>query len=200
MCSPGNLRASSLMTGSRGRGDTRAQRLQKDGSDVSNTVLAALTRGISSPLPACWVSNLTLHRTNILIAMMGDLCQGLSIIKGGKTSSLQHSTIAEQAMACSCRLSSCMTSSIRICLLKQHLGTSHSCKDRQWESTDTMAIHAHRVMSLDTAQENRWSMHTQGAILCQPHAGTGTTNCSQCTRRIALVFTRAPQTAFSVLK
>ena len=50
---PGNLRASSLMAGMRDIGETSAHKLQKDGLEVSNTVLAALTSGMSSPFATC---------------------------------------------------------------------------------------------------------------------------------------------------
>lgn len=50
---PGNLRASSLMAGIRDTGETSAHRLQKDGLELSNTVLAALTNGMSSPFATC---------------------------------------------------------------------------------------------------------------------------------------------------
>ncbi len=60
-CRLGNAWASTLTSGITTGGATKEHRVQKDGLALAQKALVALTKGISSPAAAFWVSNLTLH-------------------------------------------------------------------------------------------------------------------------------------------
>jgi len=60
-CRLGNARASTLSSGMTTGGATKEHRVQKDGLPLAQNAFVALTKGISSPAAAFWVSNLTLQ-------------------------------------------------------------------------------------------------------------------------------------------
>ena len=71
MVLPGKMRESSLMKGQSNGGKTLAQMIQMDGLELSKTVLAALTKGMSSPFAANCVSNLTLNKMDPMSLQYG---------------------------------------------------------------------------------------------------------------------------------
>ena len=67
-CRLGNARASTLISGITTGGATKEHRVQKVGLPLAQKALVALTKGISSPAAAFWVSNLTLHECKHMYA------------------------------------------------------------------------------------------------------------------------------------